>query len=96
MSCRTLGVELLGLAVLAGSALDVLDRRAKADRTTQSVGRLPDAVTPNAVTCILLLAAGVVLTFNVHSGLYVLIAPVLVALAGGVVTAWLLLTRITE
>jgi hypothetical protein len=44
----------------------------------------------------LLLAAGVVLAFNVHPDCYVLIAPVLVALAGGVVNAWLLLTRITE
>jgi hypothetical protein len=29
-----------------------------------------------------------------HAGLYVLVAPVIVALAGGVVSAWLLLVRL--
>jgi hypothetical protein len=34
--------------------------------------------------------------FGVHAGLYVLVVPVLVALAGGVASAWLLLTKIVE
>jgi hypothetical protein len=42
------------------------------------------------------MAAGLVLILNVHAGLYVLIAPVLAALAGGVINAWLFLTRITK
>jgi hypothetical protein len=44
----------------------------------------------------LLLVSGVLLVFGVHSGLYVLIAPVLVALTAGVASAWLFLTKITE
>lgn len=45
---------------------------------------------------ILLLIAGVLVAAGVHAGLYVLVVPVLVALAGGVVSAWLLLTKIVE
>ena len=95
-SIRLLGVEVLMLAIVAGSALYVLDRRAKTDRTTQPLGRVLDAVAPNAVTSILLTAAGLVLILNIHAGLYILIAPVLAALAGGVINAWLFLTRITK
>jgi hypothetical protein len=32
----------------------------------------------------------------VSAGLYVLVAPVLTALVGGVVSAWLFLTKVTE
>jgi hypothetical protein len=53
-------------------------------------------VAPNAVTSALLLVAGVLLIFNVHAGLDVLVLPVLAALGGGVTTAWLLLTKIRE
>jgi hypothetical protein len=45
---------------------------------------------------LLLLAAGIVLVLGVHAGLYVLVAPVFVALAGGLTSAWLFLTKITE
>ena len=44
----------------------------------------------------LLLAAGTVLVLGVTAGLYVLVGPVIVALVGGVTSAWLLLTKITE
>jgi hypothetical protein len=37
-----------------------------------------------------------VLAAGAHAGLYVLVAPVLAALTGGVASAWLLLTRIAE
>ncbi len=44
---------------------------------------------------ITLLVSGALLAFGVHDGLYVLIIPVLVALTGGVASAWLFLTKIT-
>jgi hypothetical protein len=68
-SLRILGVEVLVLAIVAGSALYVLDRRAKSDRTTEPFGRVLDAVALNAATSILLMAAGLVLILNVHAGL---------------------------
>lgn len=55
-----------------------------------------DAVAPNAITSVLLLVAGVLLVFGLHAGLDVLVVPVLAALVGGVVSAWLLLTKIAE
>ena len=87
---RVLGVELVVLAAIAGGSLWALDRRAKGSAL------LLDAVAPNAVTSVLLAIAGLLLVFGVHAGLYVLVLPVLVALVGGVVSAWLLLTKISD
>jgi hypothetical protein len=56
---------------------------------------LLDAIAPNMVSSILLLVAGVLTLLGLHAGLYVLIVPVVVALAGGVISAWLLLTKVT-
>ena len=93
---RTLGAELVVLGVIAGAGLAVLDRRAKGDRSNQAIAPVLELVTPITITSLLLLAAGIVLVLGVHAGLYVLVGPVLVALAGGVTSAWLLLTKITE
>ena len=93
---RILGAELLALAVISGASLSVLDRRAKASRSDQAIAQVLEAVTPNAVTSVLLLAAGTVLVLGLSAGLYVLVAPVLAALVGGVASAWLFLTKITE
>jgi hypothetical protein len=93
---RTLGTEVVVLAVIAGAGLYVLDRRARAQRSTQAIGRWLDVVVPSTAISLLLLAAGIVLVIGVHAGLYVLVGPVLAALAGGVASAWLLLTKITE
>ena len=93
---RALGAELVVLALIAGAGLAILDRRAKGEKSTQSIGPVLEAVTPTTITSLLLLAAGIVLVLGVHAGLYVLVAPVFVALAGGLTSAWLFLTKITE
>ncbi len=93
---RALGAELVVLAVIAGTGLQILDRRAKGERSNQPIAPVLEAVTPVTVTSLLLLAAGIVLVLGVHAGLYVLVGPVFVALTGGVTSAWLLLTKITE
>jgi hypothetical protein len=77
----------------------ILDRRARVGPNTpgasaHAVASILDAVAPNAITSILLLIAGLLLVFGVHAGLDVLVSPVLVALPGGVTSAWLLLTKI--
>jgi hypothetical protein len=69
---------------------------AKASRSNLAIAQVLEAVIPNLVTSVLLLAAGIVLVLGLHAGLYVLVAPVLTALVGGVVSAWLFLTKITE
>jgi hypothetical protein len=53
-----------------------------------------DATTPNAITVILLAIAALLLVAGLHAGLYVLVAPIVVALGGGVISTWLLLTRL--
>ena len=93
---RTLGVEVVVLAVIAGTGLAVLDRRAKGDRSNQAIAPVLELVTPTTITSLLLLAAGTVLVLGVHAGLYVLVGPIFVALVGGVTSAWLFLTKITE
>jgi hypothetical protein len=96
-----LGVELVALAVIIGGGLLALDRRARVgpdprDATTHAVASTLDAVAPNAITSILLVIAGLLVVFGLHAGLDVLVLPVLVALAGGVTSAWLLLTKIPQ
>jgi hypothetical protein len=93
---RTLGAELLALGVVTGAGLYVLDRRAKASRSDQAIARVLEAVSPNMVTSVLLIAAAIVLVLGLGAGLYVLVAPVLAALVGGVTSAWLFLTKVTE
>jgi hypothetical protein len=43
-----------------------------------------------------MLAAALLLVSGVHAGLYVLVAPMLIAIVGGVTSAWLLLTKIKQ
>jgi uncharacterized membrane protein len=92
---RTLGAEVLALGVLTGAGLYVLDQRAKASRSQEAIARVLEAVTPNMVTSLLLLAAGIIVLLGLRAGLYVLVAPVLTALVGGAASAWLFLTKIT-
>ena len=92
----TLGAELVVLAVITGAGLYILGLRAKGDRSNQAIAPVLEAVTPTTVTSLLLLASGIVLAFDVPAGLYVLVVPVLIALVSGIVSAWLLLTKITE
>ena len=98
---RVLGGELIALAVIIGGGLLVLDRRATVDPNgrgtgTHAVASTLDAVAPNTVTSILLLAAGLLVVIGAPAGLDVLVLPVLASLAGGVASAWLLLTKITK
>ena len=74
----------------------VLDRRAKADASTQAIRKTLEMITPTTIVSILLLVSGVLLVSGEHGGLYVSIVPVLVALTGGIASAWLFLTKITE
>jgi hypothetical protein len=100
-SVRVLGAELVGLAVITGGGLLVLDRRASVgpdagNVTAHALASLLDAVALGTVTSVLLVIAGVLLVLGVHAGLDVLVVPVVVALAAGITGAWLLLTKIPQ
>ena len=100
-SFRILGIELVALAVITAVAMLVwVDGPGPApdprDDTAHALASILEVVAPNTVTSILLLIAGLLLVFGLGAGLDVLVLPVLVALAGGIVSAWLLLTKILQ
>jgi hypothetical protein len=90
-----LGAELLVLALALGGGLSWLNRRATAHPSAQPISRVLGAVSPDAITTILLVVAGGLLVAGVDDGVYVLVPAVIGAIAGGVASAWLFLTRIT-
>ena len=92
-----LGGELIALALLLAVGLVALDRRARSETAaagTHAIGQELEAVAPNGVTAILSLVSGLLLAVGVHAGLYVVVLPLIAALVGGVVSAWLLLTKL--
>ena len=94
-----LGGELIALGALARAGMLVLDRRARSGMEAagaQTIGHVLDVIAPNAVTSVLVLVSGLFIAAGVHAGLYVLVVPVVAALAGGLASAWLWLTRITD
>ena len=90
-----LGAELLLVASGLGGALWWLNRRAMAQPSAQPISRILGAVSPDAITTILLAVAGVLLLAGVDDGVYVLVPAMIAAIIGGVASAWLFLIRIT-
>lgn len=95
-SRRVLGVEVVVLAVLGGLGLFFLSWRAGRNRGQQVIGRVLEMVSPDTITTVLLLVAGLLLVFRVPAGMYVLVAPVLTAFVGGLTSAWLFMTRVPD
>ena len=90
------GAELTTLAVIGGLVLLVLDRRAQRNRSDQPVARILDAVSPNAITMVLIGIGGILTAAGVDFGLYLMVPAVVAALVGGVVGAWLLMMKTGE
>ena len=88
-----LGAELLALGLLAGGTAITLDRRAKAHRDNTPVARMLEVATPNAITSTLTAVAGLLLIVHVEAGVYLLVPAFIAGITGGVVSAWLFLTR---
>ena len=91
-----LGAELLALAVVAGAALFILDRRARHDGGGEVVVRYIERASPNLVTAVLVAVAGVSFLLKAGGGLYWMIPAVLAGLVGGVINAWLFLLKIPD
>jgi hypothetical protein len=90
-----LGIEILVVSALLTASAWALDRRAHEDEHPLASSRLLEAVTPNALTILLLLISGVLLAIGFGAGLYVLVGAILVATVGGLASAWLFLSRVT-
>ena len=89
-----LGSELLAVAVVSGTALRVLDRRA-GHGSDQGVARYIE-VLPNLITAALVGVAGLTFLLKAGGGLYWLIPAAVGSLLGGVVNAWLFLVKVTS
>lgn len=88
-----LGAELLGLGVVSGLVLIVLDRRAGHDPTS-GVARYIERASPNSITAVLVGVAGISYLAKVGGGLYWMIPAVLAGLVGGLINAWLFLIKV--
>ena len=89
-----LGAELLAVAVVSGTCLLILDRRAGHGRN-QEVARDIERFSPNALTTVLVGVAGLTLLVKAGGGLYWLIPAAMASLADGVVNAWRFLVQLT-
>ena len=89
-----LGSELLAVAVVSGTALLILDRRA-GHGSDQGVARYIERFSPNTITAVLVGVAGLTLLLRAGGGLYWLIPAAVTSLLGGVVNAWLFLVRVS-
>ncbi len=106
-SPRLLGIVLVVVAVVAGAILIIIGRgkddaargkpsEAAGDHPSEAaedrLARLLDTVSPNLVAMLSITVAGS-LEIAGDNGLYWLAAAVVLALGGGVINAWLFLTR---
>jgi hypothetical protein len=91
-----LGAEFVVLSLGMGVGLHVLERRAGELTGDQRIGPILELVSPNTITALPLLAAGIVLICGQQWGLYVLVVPVLAAFVGGLTNAWLFMVRLQE
>jgi hypothetical protein len=90
-----LGAELLAVAVVSGTGLLILDRRA-GHRSDQAVARYIERFSPNTITAVFVGVAGLTFLVKAGGGLYWLIPAAVASLVGGVVNAWLFLVKITS
>jgi len=90
-----LGAGLLAVAVVSGAALFILDRRA-GHSTDRGVARYIERFSPNTISAVLVGVAGLTFLLKAGGGLYWLIPAAVASHLGGVVNAWLFLTRVSS
>jgi Ca2+/Na+ antiporter len=93
---RVLGVELIALALLIGAFLILLERLAKTVESQQSLARMLDRVNPSLVTAGGVGLTGVLLVCGVGWAHLVLVPAACVAIIGGLASAFLLLTKLSD
>jgi modulator of FtsH protease len=88
-----LGIEIIILGAVHGLGLAMIGRvkRESGTEPNSHLARLVAVITPNSLTTALVLAGGAALLAGHASGLYFLVAAVVIALIGGVANAWLFL-----
>jgi len=93
---RVLGIEFLVLAVFLAVALVLLDRLAKRADSVRPVARTLRAINPSSLTAGGVALAGVLMVCGVDWADFVLVPVICAAILGGLASAWLLLTKLTD
>jgi hypothetical protein len=88
---RLLGVELVLLGSIHGLAVIAANSKRKEGGPLTSLDRRLSHTTPALLTTVLTLVSGAMLAAGRANGLYWLLATMILALTGGVASAWLFL-----
>ena len=95
-SQRVLGAEFLVLAALVTAALILLDRLARQTDSPRAVARTLENVNPSTLTALGIALAGGLMVFGVDWADFALVPVICAAMVGGLASAWLLLTKLTD
>ena len=95
-SQRVLGAEFLLLAVIVATTLIWLDRLARRTDSPRPVARTLENVNPSTLTVLGIALAGGLMVFGVDWAEFALVPVICAAMVGGLASAWLLLTKLTD
>jgi hypothetical protein len=95
-SQRVLGAEFLLLAALVATALIWLDRLARQSDSVRPMARTLENVNPSTLSTLGIALTGGLMVFGVHWADFVLVPVVCAAMIGGLASAYLLLTKLTD
>ncbi|MDT5353682.1 MAG: hypothetical protein QOJ56_2214 [Mycobacterium sp.] len=95
-SQRVLRVEFLVLAVLVAVALILLDRLARNTDSPRGVASTVKNVNPSTLTALGIAIAGGLMVAGVDWADFVLVPVICAAMVGGLASAYLLLTKLTD
>ena len=88
------GIEFAVVAVATAVAFVVLDHRAGMAVRGSGLSRLLDVTAPRTATCVIVAVGAALLIAGLPAGAYVVAFGTVIAIVGGVVSAWLFLIRI--
>ncbi|PXX07713.1 hypothetical protein [Mycolicibacterium moriokaense] len=95
-SQRVLGGEFLVLAVLVAVALILLDRLARNTDSPREVANAVKNINPSTLTALGIAIAGGLMVAGVEWADFVLVPVICAAMVGGLASAYLLLTKLTD
>ncbi len=95
-SPRVLGAEFLLLAALVTTALIWLDHLARQTDSPRPVARTLENVNPSTLTALGIALAGGLMVSGVDWADFALVPVICAAMVGGLASAWLLLTKLTD
>lgn len=90
------GIEFLLIALASAAAFIVLDHRAGRGAVKSGISRILDVSAPRTVCCVVLLIGAALVVAGFAAGFYVIAAGAVIAIVGGVISAWFFLTRVSD